>query len=84
MNDTVHIINSPCFGRIEQIMMKQLDYVYEWEKLFLIRTSRGTLEEITVGYSGSILSLDVEQGEDVTPATVLARLKDDLLITGSD
>ena len=40
MNEIVHTINSPYSGTIEQVVTQPLDYVYEWETLFLVKTER--------------------------------------------
>ncbi|KIL45286.1 hypothetical protein [Jeotgalibacillus soli] len=84
MREIIENIYSPCHGKIEKIFIHESDYVYEWEQLISIRDERGIVEEITVGISGNIASLEVQENQEVTPETVLCRLKDDLLVTGSD
>jgi multidrug efflux pump subunit AcrA (membrane-fusion protein) len=64
--------------------MRENNHVYEWEKLFLIKTNSGRIEEISIGISGYITSLHVETGQKVNSETILATIRDDLLITGSD
>jgi acetyl/propionyl-CoA carboxylase alpha subunit len=78
------VIYSPCSGTVENVLTKENNYVYEWEKLFLIKTANGSLEEISIGISGNITSLQVKIGQNVTSKTVLATILDDLQITGSD
>jgi hypothetical protein len=80
----IYSIYSPYNGRIEKILAFQDSYVYEWEKLFMIRTTDGDLEEITVGISGDIIFSDVTIGQKVNLNTKLCEIKDDMLITGSD
>lgn len=77
-------IYSPCAGTVEQVLTTENNHVYEWEKLFLIRKNNGRIEEISIGISGYITSLNIEKGQKVTTNTVLATIQDDLLITGSD
>lgn len=77
-------IYSPCSGTVENVLTKEQNHVYEWEKLFLIKTNKGVIEEISIGISGYITSLRVKQGQKVSSETVLATIQDDLLITGSD
>lgn len=77
-------IYSPCTGIVEKVLTKENNHVYEWEKLFLIKTNNGKMEEISVGISGYITSLNVKDGQKVTDQTALATIQDDLLITGSD
>nr|WP_263326587.1 biotin/lipoyl-binding protein [Neobacillus sp. Marseille-Q6967] len=77
-------IYSPCAGTVEQVLTKENNHVYEWEKLFLIRTSNGRIEEISIGISGYIKSLSVKKGQMVNANTLLATIEDDLIITGSD
>jgi acetyl/propionyl-CoA carboxylase alpha subunit len=77
-------IYSPCPGTVERIFTEESNHVYEWEKLFLIKTNSGALEEISIGISGFITSLNVKEGHEVDLQTVLAILQDDLLPTGSD
>ncbi|MFZ7944118.1 biotin/lipoyl-binding protein [Neobacillus sp. 19] len=77
-------IYSPYSGTVEQVFTKESNHVYEWEKLFLIKTHNGRIEEISIGVSGYITSLKVKEGQKVHTKTVLATIQDDLLITGSD
>ncbi|MFC0560306.1 hypothetical protein [Halalkalibacter alkalisediminis] len=84
MNHIDHIIVSPYKGTIEKVFIKKDSYVYEWEKLILIKTLEGDLKEISIGASGVITSLYVNEKDKVTPNKILACLVDDLLITGSD
>ncbi|NRD78300.1 hypothetical protein HPT25_13085 [Bacillus sp. BRMEA1] len=77
-------IYSPCAGTVERVYIKENTHVYEWEKLLLIKGNNGSVEEVAIGVSGHIKSLHVNVGEMVGPQTVLAVIKDDLLITGSD
>ncbi|WP_079526129.1 hypothetical protein [Halobacillus hunanensis] len=69
---------------MEEILIQKNDYVYEWEKLFLVRNHDGLLEEIRIGTSGLIASLEVLENQEVNTNTVLAMVEDDLNITGSD
>ncbi|MEH7481544.1 hypothetical protein V7157_10805 [Neobacillus drentensis] len=78
------VIFSPCSGTVETVLTEENDHVYEWEKLFLIKTQNGRIEEISIGISGYITSLPIKRGQEVTTQTVLATIQDDLLITGSD
>ncbi|MGF6949508.1 multidrug resistance efflux pump [Neobacillus sp. B4I6] len=78
------VIFSPCSGIVETVFTEENDHVYEWEKLFLIKTQNGRIEEISIGISGYITSLPIKKGQEVTTQTVLATIQDDLLITGSD
>lgn len=77
-------IYSPCSGTIEKVLTGESNHVYEWEKLFVIKTNTGSTEEISVGISGHILSLHVKEGEFVQPSTKLVTIQDDLIITGCD
>jgi hypothetical protein len=78
------VIFSPCCGTVETVLTEENDHVYEWEKLFLIKTQNGRIEEISIGISGYITSLPIKKGQEVTTQTALATIQDDLLITGSD
>ncbi|WP_408010335.1 hypothetical protein ACJROX_08590 [Pseudalkalibacillus sp. A8] len=84
MQALIQPIYSPCDGKVENILVNESSHIYEWEKLFLIREKNGSIKEVTVGLSGLITSLEVKENQNVTPNTVLATIKDDLLITGSD
>jgi pyruvate carboxylase len=77
-------IFSPCSGSVVSVLTEQNNHVYEWEKLFLIKTENGKIEEISVGISGYIISLPIKKGQEVTAQTLLATIQDDMLITGSD
>ncbi|WP_163528858.1 hypothetical protein [Halobacillus ihumii] len=84
MRQHVEAVYSPCHGKIEEILIQKNDYVYEWEKLFFVRNHDGLLEEIRIGTSGLIASLEVLENQEVNTNTILATVKDDLNITGSD
>ncbi|MEH7415297.1 hypothetical protein V7266_08460 [Neobacillus drentensis] len=77
-------VYSPCSGTVEKVLTKKDNHVYEWEKLFLIKTNNGKMEEISIGISGHVTSLNVKDGQKVDTETALAVIKDDLIITGSD
>jgi multidrug efflux pump subunit AcrA (membrane-fusion protein) len=77
-------IYSPWSGTVEVVLTSENNHVYEWERLFLIKTNSGRIEEISIGISGYITSLRVETGQKVNSETILATIQDDLLITGSD
>ncbi|MDQ0340993.1 biotin carboxyl carrier protein [Caldalkalibacillus uzonensis] len=80
----IHRITSPYEGTIEKVLIQEDSYVYEWEALFLIKTFDGNIQEVDIGASGFIISLEVKKGDWVTVNTTLAYLKDDMVITGSD
>ncbi|MGG1674400.1 hypothetical protein ACIFOT_01495 [Neobacillus sp. NRS-1170] len=84
MQKVKETIYSPCSGTVEKVLTKENNHVYEWEKLFQIKTHNGKIEEISIGISGHITSLHVKKGQRVTKETSLAIIQDDLLITGSD
>lgn len=79
-----HTIESPYDGIIEKVYICENCHIYEWENLFLIKTTNGKIEEISVGASGHITSLEVNLGQHVRRNMLLASLKDDFIITGSD
>lgn len=81
---TEEAIFSPCSGTVETVYTEENNHVYEWEKLFLIRTQNGRMEEVSIGISGHITSLPVKEGQEVNTQTVLATIQDDLIITGSE
>ncbi|WP_257346796.1 hypothetical protein [Pseudalkalibacillus decolorationis] len=83
MKEIFQTVFSPCNGIVEKVFVNESSYVYEWETLFLIRTSEET-EEISIGVSGSIISVEIAEGQEVYPETVLLTVRDDLRITGSD
>ncbi len=84
MKECIEAVYSPCSGRIEKVLIQKNSYVYEWEKLFVIRKNDGFLMEVKIGTSGKIVSLEVLENQQVNGNTILARVEDDLLITGSD
>jgi pyruvate carboxylase len=77
-------VYSPCSGKIEKIFIHDDSYVYEWEKRMVIRTENQKRIEVAVGISGCIVSLEIKKGQHVTHQTLLTKVQDDLLITGSD
>lgn len=77
-------ICSPCHGKIESVLINESTYIYPWEKLFLIRDEKGSVREVRVATNGLIQSLEVKENQKVTPGTVLVKVQEDLIATGSD
>ncbi|AOY14151.1 MULTISPECIES: hypothetical protein [Bacillus cereus group] len=71
-------------GKVEEIFVNESSYVYEWEKLMMIRKNNGELEKVAVGISGNIRLVNVVVGQQIYTGTLLVRLEDDLLITGCE
>ncbi|AAS39557.1 conserved hypothetical protein [Bacillus cereus ATCC 10987] len=71
-------------GKVEEIFVNESSYVYEWEKLMMIRKNNGELEKVAVGISGNIRLVNVVVGQQIHTGTLLVRLEDDLLITGCE
>lgn len=84
MKEVIEAVYSPCCGKIENLFVSQDSYVYEWEKLMLIHTTDNKKIEVRCGVSGYILSLEVIEKQSITTETLLIKVKDDLLITGSE
>jgi biotin carboxyl carrier protein len=78
------VVISPCFGKVERISIKSESRIYEWETLFMIKSLSGDLETVQTSLSGEVESLEVQEGDDVIPGMVLAYIKEDLFVTGSD
>lgn len=78
------VVLSPCYGTVEKVSIKNETRIYEWEPLFQIKTEDGKVEMIQTGLSGEVESLEVQEGDHVIPGMVLAFIKEDLFVTGSD
>ncbi len=78
------VLLSPCYGKVEKISIKCSARIYEWEPLFTIRREDGSYEMVQTTLSGRIESIEVQEGDDVIPGMVLAYVKEDLFVTGSD
>lgn len=78
------VVLSPVYGKVEKVSIKSKSRIYEWETLFLIKTEEGKVEMIQTSVSGEIESLEVQEGDNVIPGMVLAYIKEDLFVTGSD
>ena len=78
------VVLSPFYGEIKKISINNESRIYEWEPLFQIKTDEGTFETIHTGISGEIQSLEVQEGDKVIPGMVLAYVKEDLFVTGSN
>ena len=74
----------PCEGVIEKIFVNHASRVYEWEPMFVIRNGQGNEENITLGVSGEISELHVKENDHVKDGFVLASMKEDDFVTGSD
>ncbi|CAH2463687.1 MULTISPECIES: hypothetical protein [Bacillus] len=84
METRIEEIYSSCTGIVEEIFINESSYVYEWEKLMMIRKHDGELEKIGVGISGNIRLVNVEVGQEISADTLLVKIEDDLLITGCE
>lgn len=78
------VVLSPFYGQVEKVSIKCESRIYEWETLLTIKTEEGSVETINTGLSGEIESLEVQEGDNVIPGMVLAYIKEDLFVTGSD
>ncbi|SDH68244.1 hypothetical protein [Alteribacillus bidgolensis] len=77
-------IHSPCDGKVESVCVKPDDYVYEWEEIAKIRNKCGKTEVVNIGVSGTIQTLYVKKGTEVSSEQIIGIVFDDLIITGSD
>ncbi|HDR7735950.1 hypothetical protein CN553_23815 [Bacillus cereus] len=84
MKTRIEEIYSSYEGKVEEIFINEFSYVYEWEKLLMIRKNDGELKKIAVGISGNIRLVNVEVGQEISADTLLVKLEDDLLITGCE
>jgi hypothetical protein len=78
------VVLSSCHGKVERVEITNESRIYEWDPLFYIKRPDGRVEVIKTGVSGEIESLEVHVGEEVIPGMVLAYIKEDLFVTGSD
>lgn len=78
------IIDSHSDGLIEEVFIKEGNFVYEWEPLFLIKAPNGTMSKVEFGVSGIISKVNVQQGDSVFSAMTLAVLKEDNQPSGCD
>lgn len=44
MKAIIEEIYSPCTGKVEEVLVDESSYVYEWEKLVIVRKNDGTLK----------------------------------------
>ncbi|MDP7992366.1 hypothetical protein Q9B79_21640 [Bacillus sp. MHSD_36] len=84
MKTRMEEIYSSYEGKVEEIFVNESSYVYEWEKLMMIRKNNGELEKVAIGISGNIRLVNVVVGQQVNTDTLLVKLEDDLLITGCE
>lgn len=78
------VVLSPCYGTVEMVSINNDSRIYEWEPLFQIKTVEGKVELVQTGLSGEVESLEVQEGDYVIPGMVLAFIKEDAFVTGSD
>lgn len=78
------VVLSPYYGKVQKISIKNHTRIYEWEPLFLIKTKEGNVETIHISASGRVESIEVQEGDNVIPGMVLAFIKEDTFVTGSD
>ncbi|HDR7892139.1 TPA: hypothetical protein QCY29_004581 [Bacillus toyonensis] len=84
METRIEEVYSSYEGKIEEIFVNESSYVYEWEKLMMVRKNNGELEKVAVGISGNIRLVNVEVGQKINTDTLLVKLENDLLITGCE
>ena len=84
MKTRIEEVYSSYEGKVEEIFVNESSYVYEWEKLMMIRKNNGELEKVAVGISGNIRLVNVFVGQRINTDTLLVKLEDDLLITGCE
>ncbi|MED0939291.1 hypothetical protein P4T37_21565 [Bacillus mobilis] len=84
MKTRMEEIYSSYEGKVEEIFVKESSYVYEWEKLMMIRKNNDELEKVAIGISGNIRLVNVVVGQQINTDTLLVKLEDDLLITGCE
>lgn len=58
-------------------MVNEGEFVYEWQPLFVIKTSFGTIQKVELGISGVIAKLQVKPGDQVISDMTLAILEED-------
>jgi biotin carboxyl carrier protein len=78
------IIDSLADGIVEEVFIKEGNFVYEWEPLFLIKTPNGTIRKVEQGVSGIISRVNVKPGDNVFSMMTLAVIEEDLLPSGCD
>ncbi|TRZ37790.1 hypothetical protein CEQ21_20380 [Niallia circulans] len=78
------VILSPFAGIVKDVFIKENAYFYEWETILTIQTANGDLEKVEVPFSGSVVSLFVHTGDEISINGKLVSLQDDLLVTGCD
>ncbi|HDR6310657.1 TPA: hypothetical protein QCU60_002545 [Bacillus cereus] len=84
MKTRMEEIYSSYEGKIEEIFVNESSYVYEWEKLMMIRKNNDELQKVAIGISGNIRLVNVVVGQQINTDTLLVKLEDDLLITGCE
>jgi|GEM_PF-2605368 len=70
-------ITSQYFGIIRRIFQRESNYVHEKEVLCLLQTHDGKEVEVCSNFSGTLVSLNIEEGRKVAPHTVLAELEEE-------
>jgi biotin carboxyl carrier protein len=78
------IIDSHYDGLIEEVFIKEGNFVYEWEPLFIIKTPNGKTSKVEHGVSGIVSKVNVKQGDSVFSKMTLAVLEEDTQPTGCD
>ncbi|GAB3059397.1 hypothetical protein [Virgibacillus ainsalahensis] len=84
MKKNVEIVSCKSSGTVEEILVKEGSYVYEWEKLLSVKHEDRTITKLSVGISGTVIKVNVDEGLCIEPDTQLLEIEDDFLITGSD
>jgi pyruvate carboxylase len=71
-------------GVVEEVAIQEDEKIYEWEKLFTIRTDDGEQKTVAVGICGKVESIEVQKGDRVVPGMVLAFVVEEIYARAAD
>lgn len=79
-------VTCPYHGVVQQIHSSEKEYVYERSALFTVRTLSGSVVEVFSSFGGTLTSLLVSKGQQVSPKMVVASVSEELsqISLGSD
>ncbi|MED3645790.1 hypothetical protein P4475_02930 [Halalkalibacterium halodurans] len=70
-------IASDSTGVVQKVLVREGDYVHEWEPLFLIETNGGAMKKVELGVRGFISTVKVAPGDQVISDMTLAIVEED-------
>jgi pyruvate/2-oxoglutarate dehydrogenase complex dihydrolipoamide acyltransferase (E2) component len=75
-----HEVISPCYGIVEKVLREDSSFAYEGELIFIINTNE-LLVEVLMEFSGIVMGIEVQVGDEVISGMILAFIQEDTSVS---